>query len=103
MLRRLPSSPKSARTSRHGLTVRAGRTQTPRGGRDRGTAPRRRRGGEGIAARLEPIARQNIAGAAHARIANWRASDRGLSTETFLFDLQQDGDDGPTTVKRLVV
>src|SRR5258708_40156390 len=54
-----------------------------------------------IAARLEPIARKNIPGAAHARIANWRASDRGLSTETFLFDLHLDGDDGPTTLKRL--
>jgi len=55
-----------------------------------------------IAALLEPIARQRIAGAADARIANWCAAERGLSTETFLFDLEQDADDGPTTVKQLV-
>jgi aminoglycoside phosphotransferase (APT) family kinase protein len=55
-----------------------------------------------IAALLEPIARQRIAGAADARIANWCAAERGLSTETFLFDLERDGDDGPTTVKQLV-
>ena len=55
-----------------------------------------------IAALLEPIARQRIAGADDARIANWCAAERGLSTETFLFDLEQDGDDGPTTVKQLV-
>jgi aminoglycoside phosphotransferase (APT) family kinase protein len=64
-------------------------------------APRRPAADE-IPARLEPIARRNIPSAARARIANWRAADRGLSTETFLFDLQQDGDDEPTTVKRLV-
>jgi aminoglycoside phosphotransferase (APT) family kinase protein len=29
-------------------------------------------------------------------------AERGLSTETFLFDLLQDGDDGPTTLKQLV-
>jgi aminoglycoside phosphotransferase (APT) family kinase protein len=57
---------------------------------------------EEIAALLEPIARQNIAGASDARITNWRSAERGLSTETFLFDLQQDGDDGPATVKQLV-
>ena len=44
-----------------------------------------------IAALLEPIVRQSIPGIADARIANWRATDRGLSTETFLFDLQQEG------------
>ena len=43
-----------------------------------------------IAALLEPIVRQHIPGAADARIANWRATDRGLSTETFLFDLQKE-------------
>lgn len=53
-----------------------------------------------IAALLEPIARQRIAGAADARIANWCAAERGLSTETFLFDLERD--DGPTTLKQLV-
>ena len=55
-----------------------------------------------IAALLEPIARQRIGGAADARIANWCAAERGLSTETFLFDLERDGGAGPTTVKQLV-
>jgi len=55
-----------------------------------------------IAALLEPIACRNIPGAADARIANWHAAERGLSTETFLFDLERQGDDGPTTVKQLV-
>jgi aminoglycoside phosphotransferase (APT) family kinase protein len=64
--------------------------------------PSSRPAADEIAALLEPIARRKIAGAAHAHIANWRAADRGLSTETFLFELQQDAVDGPTTVKRLV-
>jgi aminoglycoside phosphotransferase (APT) family kinase protein len=55
-----------------------------------------------IAALLEPIARRRIPGATDARIANWCAAERGLSTETYLFDLQQDGGDGPTTLKQLV-
>jgi aminoglycoside phosphotransferase (APT) family kinase protein len=55
-----------------------------------------------IVALLEPIARQRVAGAADAHIANWRAAERGLSTETFLFDLQREGDDDPTTVRQLV-
>src|SRR4029079_19137432 len=55
-----------------------------------------------IAALLEPIARQRIAGAADARIANWRAAERGLSTETFLFDIEKQGDQSPTTVTQLV-
>jgi aminoglycoside phosphotransferase (APT) family kinase protein len=55
-----------------------------------------------IAALLEPIARQKIPGATGARIANWRSAERGLSTETFLFDLEQDGNSGPTTLKQLV-
>jgi hypothetical protein len=46
--------------------------------------------------------RQNLPGAADARIVNWQAAERGLFTETFLFDLLQDGDDGPTTLKQLV-
>jgi aminoglycoside phosphotransferase (APT) family kinase protein len=58
--------------------------------------------GDEIAALLEPIARQRIPGATDARIANWRSAERGLSTETFLFDLQQHGDGGPTTLKQLV-
>lgn len=55
-----------------------------------------------IAARLEPIVRQHFPGTDDARIVNWRPADRGLSTETFLFDLQRDGDDGPTTLQQLV-
>jgi aminoglycoside phosphotransferase (APT) family kinase protein len=55
-----------------------------------------------IAALLEPIVRRRIAGAADARIANWTSADRGLSTETYLFDLLLDAPDGPTTLQRLV-
>jgi aminoglycoside phosphotransferase (APT) family kinase protein len=55
-----------------------------------------------IAALLEPIARRRVPGAADARIANWCAAERGLSSETFLFDLERDADDGPTTVEQLV-
>jgi aminoglycoside phosphotransferase (APT) family kinase protein len=55
-----------------------------------------------IAGLLEPIVRRKIPGAADARIANWRATERGWSTETFLFDLECDGADGPTTLKQLV-
>jgi aminoglycoside phosphotransferase (APT) family kinase protein len=57
---------------------------------------------EEIPARLQPIVCQHLPGTADARIANWRAADRGLSTETFLFDVQKDGDDGPTTLTQLV-
>jgi aminoglycoside phosphotransferase (APT) family kinase protein len=66
------------------------------------SAPSGRPAADEIAALLEPIARRNIAGASHGHIVNWRAANRGLSTETFLFDLQQDGEDGPTTLKQLV-
>ena len=62
----------------------------------------RRPAADEIAALLEPIVRQKIPGSADARITNWRAADRGLSTETFLFDLQCDSADGPTTLKELV-
>jgi len=55
-----------------------------------------------IAELLEPIVHQHFPGAAGARIANWCAAERGLSTETFLFDLERDGDGGPITVKQLV-
>jgi aminoglycoside phosphotransferase (APT) family kinase protein len=55
-----------------------------------------------IAALLEPVVRQRFPWVTEARIANWRAPDRGLSTETFLFDLQNQGGDGPTTVDQLV-
>ncbi len=56
-----------------------------------------------VAALLEPIVRERIAGAGTARIVNWRGTDRGFSTETYLFELEADGPDGrPTLVKRLV-
>lgn len=55
-----------------------------------------------IAELLEPIVHQHFPEAADARIANWCAAERGLSTETFLFDLERDGDGGPITVKQLV-
>jgi aminoglycoside phosphotransferase (APT) family kinase protein len=55
-----------------------------------------------IASLLEPIVRQRIPGAAEARIANWRSSDGGLSTETYLFDLLSGGTERPTTLKQLV-
>src|SRR4051812_8440227 len=55
-----------------------------------------------IAALLEPIVRQHLPVPADAHIANWRAADRGLSTETFLFDLQTDDADGPITLNKLV-
>jgi aminoglycoside phosphotransferase (APT) family kinase protein len=64
--------------------------------------PTRRPAPDEIATLLEPIARERIAGADDAHIAHWRAADRGLSTETYLFDLQNDGPDGPITVKQLV-
>lgn len=41
---------------------------------------------------LEPIVRQHITGAN--RVVNWRAAERGFSTETFLFDAA-DGDGTP--------
>jgi hypothetical protein len=66
------------------------------------SATPRRPAADEIAALLEPIACRNIPGAADARIAHWRSAERGLSTETFLFDLQQDEDEGPTTLKQLV-
>ena len=56
-----------------------------------------------IAALLEPIVRKRIPGADAARIVNWRGTDRGFSTETFLFELESDDAGGaPTTLKRLV-
>src|SRR5882724_8435117 len=65
-------------------------------------APRPRPDASEIAALLEPIVRRRIPGAANARIANWQSAERGLSTETFLFDLVLDGPEGPTTPQRLV-
>jgi aminoglycoside phosphotransferase (APT) family kinase protein len=62
-----------------------------------------RPGADDIPPLLEPILRDRIPGATGARIANWRGTDRGFSTETFLFELEGDDADGaPTTLKRLV-
>jgi aminoglycoside phosphotransferase (APT) family kinase protein len=66
------------------------------------SAPRQRPDTNEIAALLEPIVRRRIPGAADARIANWSSAERGLSTETFLFDVLVDGPQGPTTLQRLV-
>src|SRR5690606_31675048 len=55
-----------------------------------------------LPARLEPVIHRRLPDTAGTRIANWRAAERGMSTETFLFDLQRDGPDGPVTVRRLV-
>src|SRR3981081_3153069 len=66
------------------------------------SAPTRRPEADEVSALLEPIVRRKIPGGAHARIPNWRATERGLSTETFLFDLVVDGPGGPTTLQRLV-
>lgn len=49
-----------------------------------------------LAGLLEPIIRQKIRGAAG--IVNWRAADRGLSTETYLFDVVDRSGD---TLRRL--
>ena len=62
-----------------------------------------RPGADEVAALLEPILRQRIPGAEAARIVNWRATDRGFSTETFLFELEVDDAGGdPTMLRRLV-
>ncbi len=56
-----------------------------------------------IAALLEPVIRERMPGAGAARIVNWRGTDRGFSTETFLFELEaEDADGRATTLKRLV-
>ncbi|EHI10970.1 phosphotransferase family protein [Mycolicibacterium thermoresistibile] len=55
-----------------------------------------------LPARLEPVIHRRLPDTAGTRITNWRAAERGMSTETFLFDLQRDGPDGPVTVRRLV-
>jgi aminoglycoside phosphotransferase (APT) family kinase protein len=56
-----------------------------------------------IPALLEPIVRERIPGADQARIVDWRGTDRGYSTETFLFELEADDADGtPNTLRRLV-
>lgn len=43
---------------------------------------------EGLAAALEPIVRERIPGAENAKVVNVRRTERGFSTETFLFDLE---------------
>lgn len=65
-------------------------------------APSSRPAADEIVALLEPVVRRHFPSIADARIVNWRAAVRGLSTETFLFDLQAEGDDGPTTMEQLV-
>ena len=56
-----------------------------------------------IPALLEPIVREHIPGADTARIINWRGTERGFSTETFLFELDTgDGSCTPNTLTRLV-
>jgi len=56
-----------------------------------------------IPALLEPIVRERIPGACGARIVNWRGTERGFSTETFLFELETDDAAGcPNTLQRLV-
>ncbi|MET0164849.1 MAG: hypothetical protein ABW318_07595 [Vicinamibacterales bacterium] len=56
-----------------------------------------------IPALLEPIVRERIPGADTARIVNWRGTERGFSTETFLFELDTDDSSGaPNTLTRLV-
>jgi aminoglycoside phosphotransferase (APT) family kinase protein len=55
-----------------------------------------------IPALLEPVVRLRFPGIAGAHIANWQPAERGLSTETFLFDVQKESEDGPTTVEKLV-
>ena len=40
-----------------------------------------------LPAALESIVRERIPGASHAAIANWAPTERGFSTETFLFDV----------------
>jgi hypothetical protein len=62
-----------------------------------------RPGADEVAALLEPVLRQRIPGAEAARIVNWRGTDRGFSTETFLFELEADDASGkPKTLRRLV-
>ena len=56
-----------------------------------------------IPALLEPIVREHIPGADTARIINWRGTERGFSTETFLFELDTgDSSCTPNTLTRLV-
>ncbi len=53
-----------------------------------------------IPALLEPVARRRLPGTGDARVVNWRAAERGLSTETYLFDLEYG--DGSTGARPLV-
>lgn len=43
---------------------------------------------ENLAAALEPIVRERIPGAQDAKIVNFKRTERGFSTETYLFDLE---------------
>ena len=53
-----------------------------------------------IPALLEPIVRERIPGADTAHIVNWRGTERGFSTETFLFELETDDSSGtPNTCR----
>jgi aminoglycoside phosphotransferase (APT) family kinase protein len=63
--------------------------------------PANRPAADDIPALLEPIVRERVTGADGARIVNWRGTERGYSTETFLFELESDAG-GPNTVKGLV-
>ena len=56
-----------------------------------------------IPALLEPIVRERIPGADAAHIVNWRGTERGFSTETFLFELETDAGAGtPNNLPQLV-
>lgn len=43
---------------------------------------------EELAAALEPIVQERIPGAQHAKIVNFKRTERGFSTETYLFELE---------------
>lgn len=42
---------------------------------------------EDIASTLEPLVREHISGARDAKIVNFKRTERGFSTETYLFEL----------------
>jgi aminoglycoside phosphotransferase (APT) family kinase protein len=43
---------------------------------------------EELAAALEPLVRERIPGAQNSKIVGWKRTERGFSTETYLFDLE---------------
>lgn len=51
------------------------------------TPSRTRLAADELPTALEPIVRARIPGAGHATIANWAPTERGFSTETFMFDV----------------